>query len=324
MKSASIAEPIAVAAYPSLRSAAWQGALWKMLGCLFFALINVMIRGMTGGAESAWIPLTPLSSSQLAFVQNFFGSLIMLPLVWGSGKLSFKTAFPVSHSVRIILAVIGLICWYSALRYMSLNYAVTLSFLAPVFTVIGSRYFLGEAFTPLRVIAVTCSIAGSFVLTRPDLALREGTGLLVDLGWAAVLPMISALAWAGHKVVSSMLAKKGESATQMTLFLLLFMAPVTLIPALYDWQPLEPSYIFALLLIAVLAIAAHMAWARAFALADVTYLTPFGFARLFFSSVLSYWLFAELPALGEGFALGASLILVSLLVLAKDSTVSQV
>jgi drug/metabolite transporter (DMT)-like permease len=300
---------------------AWQGAAWKLVGCLFFALINVTIRGMTGGAESPWIPVTPLSSSQLAFVQNFFGSLLMLPLALSKGKISFKTEYPFQHGLRIIFAVTGMISWYASLRYMSLNYAVTLSFLGPVFTVIASNYFLKEAFTPLRIIAIASSLAGSFVLTRPDLAISQGRGIMYDLGWTVFLPMGSAFAWAGYKIVSSSLAKKGESATKLTLFVLLFMAPVTLVPALYDWKPMELSYIFALLMIALFSICAHMSWAKSFALADITYLTPFGFARLFFSSVLSYCLFAELPAT-EGFALGAGLILLSLLVLARDTTVS--
>jgi drug/metabolite transporter (DMT)-like permease len=206
---------------------------------------------------------------------------------------------------------------------MSVNFAVTLSFLGPIFTVVASRYFLQEAFTRRRVIAVFCSLAGSFVLTRPDQAILHGTGLLYDLGWAISLPLISALAWAGHKIVSSRLAKDGEPAGQMTLFLLLFMAPVTFIPALYDWQPVEASFMVGLVAIAVLAIGAHLSLAKSLAFADITYLTPFGFSRLFFSSVLSFVLFAELPK-SEGFMLGASLIMASLLVLARDPAVNQV
>ncbi len=306
------------------RAAAWHGILWKLLACLLFALINVMIRGMGSAVHSPYIPRIPLSPSQLAFVQNCFGTVLLLPFVLPrQGRAAFRTRFPLRHGLRVILAVLGLVTWYASLRYMSVNFAVTLSFLGPIFTVMASRIFLHEALSRRRIIAVACSLAGAFVLTRPDQAIIQGKGLIFDLGWAVALPMISALAWAGHKILSSRLAKDGESASQMTLFLLLLMAPVTLVPALFDWQPVEAGYVLGLIAIAVLAIGAHLSMAKSFAYADITYLTPFGFSRLFFSAVLSYCLFAEVPG-GEDFILGASLIMISLLVLARDPAVNQV
>jgi drug/metabolite transporter (DMT)-like permease len=63
-----------------------------------------------------------------------------------------------------------------------------------------------------------------------------------------------------------------------------------------------------------LAALAHFSFARAFQLADVTFLTPFGFSKFFLSALVGYLAFAELST-NWGLWLGAFIIGLSILLL---------
>ena len=216
----------------------------------------------------------------------------------------------------VIFAVAGLLTWYAALKYMAIAQAVALAFTGPIFTVLGCRIFLKESLTPFRVVAIIVSIIGSFIITRPDKAFtgtQDYNYLLYSF-----LPMLSAIAWVGCKLCTKILVNRGESASMITFYLLLFMAPVSLIPALWDWVMPSAAQLGMTLVIGLLACTAHIATARAFMLADVTFLMPFGFTRLVLSGVVGYVLFAEIPQT-YGIWIGMGVILLSLFLLAKDT-----
>lgn len=291
----------------------WIAALWKILACLCFALINGLVRYLTGGAGEVE---STLSFSQITFFQNLLGALILLPFFARDGFQSLKTHHLPMLLLMVVFAVAGLLTWYAALKYMAIAQAVALAFTGPIFTVIGCRLFLKESLTFFRIGAIVVSIVGSFFITRPDKAFmgtQDYTYLLYSF-----LPMFSAIAWVGCKLCTKILVNRGESASMITFYLLLFMAPVSLIPALWDWVMPSMAQLGMTLIIGLLACVAHIATARAFMLADVSFLMPFGITRLLLSGVIGYVLFAEIPK-NYGIWIGMGVILFSLVLLAKDS-----
>jgi drug/metabolite transporter (DMT)-like permease len=296
---------------------AWRGAFWKVWACFCFATVNGMVRLMTGGAELEGAP-TPLPFAQIAFMQNLVGAFLLLPWAIRQGKTSFKTSMPGLHAFRILFAASGLMLWYGSLRYMPIAYALALSFTGPIITVIACRLFLKEHLSPGRLLAIGLSIAGAFLITRPDQALFSGHIGEGNLGWTAILPLLSASCWVGSKIMSRKIAKNGDSPQLMTLYLLTFMAPVSLVPALFVWESINLEQFLWCGGIGLIATLAHLSTARAFALAEVSFLTPFGFARLFLSGIIGYVAFGELPT-AIGMWGGTILILASLLLLSFDS-----
>jgi drug/metabolite transporter (DMT)-like permease len=67
----------------------------------------------------------------------------------------------------------------------------------------------------------------------------------------------------------------------------------------------------------LLAALAHFSFAQAFQMADVTFLTPFGFSKFFLSALIGYLAFAELST-SLGLWLGAAIIGVSILLLSYE------
>jgi drug/metabolite transporter (DMT)-like permease len=273
--------------------AMYQGAFWKLVSCAAFAGINAIVRYLTMGVPGE---ILPLPSQMLVFFQNLFGVLFILPFLFLSSREAFKlkTQYPKLHFLRIATAVLGVTLWYLSLKYINLAEAVALSFTGPVLSVLGACLFLGETLGGKRLLAIAVSMIGAFIIARPDIAFSQSE---ISLGVAALLPLGSALAFAVNKLLTRQLGSRGESAQRLTWYLLLGMAPVSFIPALLGWVTPSAEHWPWLLLLGALGFLANFAFGKAYALAEVTFLTPFGFSKFLFSMGLGYYCFSEIPSM---------------------------
>lgn len=289
----------------------WQGVIWKLLACLFFASINGVVRSISGGTGHE---ASPLPSAVITFWQNLFGCLIILPWALKGGLKNLKTKYPKLQMVRIGAAVLGVVLWYMSLAHMTIAEAMALGFTGPIFSVIGARLYLNERLGRIRILGVAVGFIGAFIILRPDKALW---GSQSTYQWYVLLPLLSAIVIAVSKLASRKLGAHGESPKVMTLTLLFFMSPCALIPALLDWVwPTSQQFLW-LILLGGFSMAAHYSTAKAYQLAEVVFLTPFGFARLLFSALIGFIAFAEIPT-SQSLWIGATIIVVSTLLLSYD------
>ncbi len=279
-------------------SLSWQGAFWKIMSCAAFAAINGVVRYLSGGAEFG--PDTPLPGSMIMFFQNVFGTLLLFPLIWKTGISSIRH-YPVLHFLRIFAAVLGIWLWYLTLQNMPIATGVALTFTGPVFTVICASIFLKERLDRQRIIAICLSLAGAFIISRPDIALFDTEQYL---GWVVFFPLASALVLAWNKLITRKLANLGETPEALATYLLLFMTPVSLIPALQNWTTPSLEHWPWLFLLGLFAAIAHLSFSRAYKLAEVTFLTPFGFSKFLFSMLVGYCCFTETPSVSLFLGLG--------------------
>jgi drug/metabolite transporter (DMT)-like permease len=265
------------------------GLFWKLVSCFAFAGVNAVVRYLTGGAGALD---RPLPSEVIVCFQNIFGFLILAPFMLKNGLGSFKTRWPFLHSLRIIIAVLGVISLYYAFAHMPMAQAVALQFTGPVFAVIGAKIFLKEKMGFYRILGITLGITGAFIISRPDRALFVAD---TNFSWLILVPLLSALSFAGVKILNRKLSLKGESAELLTAYLLFFMVPASALPALAQWVTPDLFSLKFLMLLGLLGSLAHYSMAKSLSLADVTFLTPFGFARIMFTAFLGYILYSELP-----------------------------
>lgn len=269
-------------------SPAWEGACWKFLACACFAGINGVVRYLTKVC-----PLGVLDSEPVIMLfQNIFGTLFLFPLLLKPGFSNLSTRYPFLHGIRVLMAVLGIMLLYKSFKYMPIAEAIALSFTGPIFTVIAAWLLLRESMGINRILAVILSLIGAFIIARPDLALVNENSVL---GWVVLFPIGSAIALAWNKLITRTLATRGETPQILATYLLLFMTPVSLIPAIYDWQTPEPHHWPWLILLGALAAGAHFSFGKAYALAEVTFLTPFGFLKFLLSALIGYLAFSEFP-----------------------------
>lgn len=129
------------------------------------ALLSYGVVGLVG---------LPLLWRQRAAWRAQTGSLILLALVGGWANNSFVHALMIGDVVRVML----------------------LFYLAPIWSVIGGRVFLGERVTRRRAAAVALAVFGAFMVIGGMAALRN------PLSLADVLALSAGLAFAGNNLVA--------------------------------------------------------------------------------------------------------------------------
>ncbi|MEY3183291.1 MAG: hypothetical protein RLZ35_1276 [Pseudomonadota bacterium] len=283
---------------------------WKLVSCACFAGINGVVRHLTAIQSLSEAPI--LSTASVNFFQNIFGTLFLLPVIWSMGLHRLKSTNKTLHLVRVVTAVFGLLLWYEAVKQMPLAQAVSLNFTGPIFTTVGAFFLLKEHISWPRVNAILFSLIGAFIISRPDIALFSDTA--PSLGFAVIFPITSAIVFAFNKILTRRLAMRGESPESLAIYLLVFMTPVSLLFCLNDilagtfYLPTFTQLCW-LMCAGALAAMAHLSFAKAYQLAEVTFLMPFGFLKFFMSTCIGYFAFQEWPTSTP--LLGMALIFIS-------------
>lgn len=288
----------------------WEGALWKVISSLSFAGLAAILKYITLHAEGQGLKV-----AQIVCCENVIGAcFILLPQL---STLKLKPVLPRYdiHGLRIFCSVAGLLIWTQSIYYLPLSLAISLSFTGPIITLVIARIFLKENLTPLRLIAITLGLIGAWLVLRPDSKLMAGLENLEHSWFYLLLPIIATTGIAGTKVTGRAMASMGEDPRIMSTYLLLAMAPVTAMIALPNWVPLTSFQIGLLCLSGFLTALAHWSVARAYSLASIPFLTPFGFLRIFVGASLGFILFDEQTP-NPTFYAGISFLFLSVFVLA--------
>ncbi|MEB3701950.1 DMT family transporter [Candidatus Bealeia paramacronuclearis] len=265
----------------------FRGAFWKVLSFVSFSGINGIVRYLS--QSSVGEPLPPY---EVAFFQNLFGLIFLVPWILKNGPKSLKTQRPGIHASRIALSALGIILWYSALAFMPLSQAVGLMFLGPLLTALGAGFFLRERIGIERGIAIAIGFLGGALISH---------GLSLSLGLDTfykdiniLLPISAAACFSGATLMVRTLGQHDSSQLIVT-YLLLFIAPLLLIPTLWGGFWPESWQWPWLLFMGGLAALAHLSLSNAYKAAEVSYLIPYGFTKWFASSLIGYLVFSEIP-----------------------------
>lgn len=301
-------------------SAQIYGSLWKLTSCAAFACMNGLVRYLSGGSEIG--PEIALPTNVIMFFQNLIGAAILLPLIFKTkfqkkSSQPFEFTFfrhPLLHGMRVVSCVLGVSLFYLSLKYLPIAEAVALTFIGPVFSVLGAKLWLKENFGLLRLSAILISLIGAYIIARPDTALFDGE---LNFGWAIILPLCSALAFAFDKLLTRRLTQQGETAETLTMYLLFLMTPVSAIPALFDWVTPNIHHLPWILLIGGLAVLAQVSFAKAYQYAEVSFLTPLSFSKFLFSTLVGIFIFSEFPK--SAVWIGISVIACSIILLSKSN-----
>ena len=227
-----------------------RAALWMVAASSAFAAMIILIRQLTATFD-------PL---QVVFFRNVFGLIAMLPWLAGHGLGALRTQRLGLHALRATIGIVSMICWFTALSLMPLAEATALSFTAPIFASVLAVIFLGEVMRLRRWSATAVGLLGTLVILRPDGSSIEA---------AAMLALASAVLGAASPIFVKIMART-ESTGAIVTYMVLFLTPLSLVPALLVWQ--QPSLVelgFAALL-GLAGTLGHLCLTRALATADAT------------------------------------------------------
>lgn len=275
------------------------GALLMLLGMAAFA---------GNDAIGKWL-VADYGVAQVILLRSLAAGVLMAPLLLrgGGGVLARLRAAPRPRlqALRAICATAEVFCFYLAVSHMPLADVMAFWMAAPIYVVAVSPLLLGERVAPRSWAAIALGFAGVLILLAPSLQV-SGPGV--------VFALLGTAAFAAIMVLGRSLRRTPDR--DLVLFQLAAAAGAGLLLAPLDWQPVRSSGDLALLLLlGVVATAAHMLVTRALKLADASVVAPLQYSLLVWGVVLGFLVFGDVPA--PGMLLGAALIVGSGLIVLR-------
>ncbi|MDQ2703230.1 MAG: DMT family transporter [Pseudomonadota bacterium] len=245
-----------------------------LLSTAFFGLMAVGIRIASDAG---------IATVEIAFFRNFFGLLALLPFLHRSGRAVFRTRQLPRYFVRCVIGVASMLCGFWAIGHLPMAQAISLSYSAPLFVTIAAVIWLGEVVRRRRWTAVILGFIGVMVIVRPG---TEGfsLGSLV----AVLAALLSSIVAIQIKQLSRV-----DAPDTIVFYTYVFWVPLSLVPALFDWQWPQGTAWLWLAAIGVLGTGGQLFWTRALKLGEVSALTPISFMQLPLVTGLAWLLFDE-------------------------------
>jgi S-adenosylmethionine uptake transporter len=250
-----------------------QGAFWMLLAALCFAAMNGAIRHLS----------TEFHPFALAFFRNFFGLAFMLPWILRHRGAGLKTDRMGLHFIRALIGMTAMLAWFWALVHMPMAEAVALNFTMPLFTTLLAIPLLGEVVRLRRWAATIVGFLGVLVIIRP------GAGVISD---TTFIVLFASVFMAGAGIAIKMLSRT-ESNNAIVAYMVLFMTPMSLVPALFVWTTPTWAALPWLIALGGFATLAHQCLTRSFRAAEASAVMPFDYARLPFTALVGYLAFGQ-------------------------------
>ncbi|NRA90038.1 MAG: DMT family transporter [Simkaniaceae bacterium] len=169
-----------------------------------------------------------LPNAVLIFFRQFFGLLILLPMIpikLGSFKEVKTKVFPL-HMLRAFASLSSMFCLYFALRYLPLTDAVLLTYTRPLFIPIVVYLWFQQKWTKNTWSGLLVGFLGIILILRPD---QEIFNIASLVGLAAGL--FGAIAFTSIRRLT-----RTEPAERITFFYMALSLPLAAVPLANNWQ----------------------------------------------------------------------------------------
>src|SRR6266481_2671458 len=254
-----------------------RAALWILLSGICSVMMNVLIR----------IAAQTMHPFEVAFFRCFFGLVLLLPWIVRSGPALLRSRNTGFYLLRAVVGLVSMATWFYGITVVPLATATAVNFTAPLFATLAAALVLHEDVRLRRWSAVVLGFVGMLVIMRPG---RER----LDANLPILL--LSAATGAMNNITVKFLARTDRPST-IVAFFMIYLTPLSLVPALFVWSWPDPSTLGALVGLGGLGTIAHLSVARALAAADASACAPFEFARLPFAALIGFAWFGEVTDL---------------------------
>lgn len=256
------------------------------LGILFMCMAGLCLPAMNGVAK---LMSQSYSSEQVVWARTLSHLIFMLALfVPRTGWRIVLTRRPGVQFIRSCVLIASTFLFFSAIKFVPIAQAASISFTAPLIVAILAGPMLGEKITLARVMALFVGFAGVLVVIRPGADVFQ---------WASVLIVGSASCYAVYQVLTRRVAgfdAPETSAIYSALVGSILMSAV--VP--FSWK--TPESLTDVLLLASLGVfggTGHYCVARAMTYAPANFISPFQYWQMVGSVTVGYLMFSEIPDL---------------------------
>ncbi len=225
----------------------------------------------------------------VVWARYLFNVVIMVVLLGPALRWRLiATKRPLVQAARGALLACSSMFFFSAVATMKLADASAVTFLGPMLVTVFAVFVLKHRAPPGSWIALAVSFTGVLLVIKP------GGDAFTPV---ALLPLVTAVCFAGYQLLTSRLSGVDEPVATLFLGALTAMLLVSLaLP--WSWQ--APASLFDLGLFAAtgaIGAVSHYVIIRAFALAPPATLAPFTYTQIVMAVMLGWIVFGDLPDL---------------------------
>jgi len=261
---------------PAWLTPAIEGGLWMIGGGASVTAMITIVRHFAG----------EYSPFELLFFRNIIGLALMMPWVVKmarGGARNLVSRIPLLQLTRTAFSYVAMLSWFFAVMLIPLSDAVALHFTLPLFTALGAALILKEQIDAPRLAAMGIAFLGVLIILRPGMQAFSPAALLV---------LLSAAAYGATNITLRALADH-DSPNLTVLYGVVLMAPLSLVPALFEWRTPAIADIPLIVALGAVGVAAQLCLTRSFKAAEASVVIPYDFLRLPMSAAAAYLLFAE-------------------------------
>ena len=232
--------------------------------------------------------ITYMNAGQIMCLRGLFTSIFVYAIARYMGALrSWKIILKPMIILRVVCEILAAVTYITALGMMPIANASAILQSLPLVVTFGAALFFAEPVGWRRWSAILVGLIGVVIIIRPG---AEGFTI------AALLCVASVLVTAGRDLATRSIDPEIPSlmitvvtAVSVTIF------GALLTPLLGGWRPISVTSLSHIVLAASLVLVGYQSVIMAMRTGEISFVAPFRYTSLIFSTLLGFAFFAEFP-----------------------------
>ncbi|MBN3560792.1 DMT family transporter [Amphritea spongicola] len=253
-----------------------QGILLALVSTALFVWVGVIVRILSDSVDLF----------QILLVRQVVFLIVLIPAIAVSLDVLLKPRRMHLHLLRISGAFAALYLGFLTVSNIPLADATALGFTQVLFVALISRLALSETVGINRQITVIVGFIGVMLVVQPSFS---------DTSWIFSLTGLGGALGAAVAVVCVRCMSQTESRIVLLTYQAVFVGLLALVPSIYNWQ-WPTLYEWGLLAgVGVISSVAQWIGVTAYKLGEANVIANVEYAKIIYSLIFGYWLFAEVP-----------------------------
>ena len=260
-----------------IMSKRYRGIVYIILSAFCFAFMNMFVR-MAGG----------LPSVQKSFFRNFVAAVFAFAILL-KDRVPFRCRRGnlVYLLLRAGFGTLGILCNFYAIDHLVLADASMLNKMSPFFAVLFSFLILKEKVTAPQALIVAGAFAGSMFVVKPTFSNMD----LVP----SVIGLIGGICAGAAYTMVRKLGENGERGPFIVFFFSMFSCMVTAPWLIFDFHPMTPGQLAALLMAGLSAAGGQFSITAAYTYAPAREISVYDYSQIIFAAFLGFVVFGQVP-----------------------------
>src|SRR5580700_397186 len=215
-----------------------------LVGGFCAVMMNVLIR----------VAAQRMHPFEVTFFRCLFSLFVMLPFIIRAGPSLLVTPKIGFYTLRAVVGLVSMLSWFYGITFVPLATATAVNFTAPLFATLAAALILHEDVRFRRWAAVVIGFVGVLIIMRPGRQSIDPMLLLI---------LLSAASSAMNNITVKYLVRSERPNVIVAMFVL-YLTPLSLLPALFFWSWPDPRTLAALIGLGGLGTLAHISVTRAY------------------------------------------------------------